>query len=158
MSSKVSDGAAPFPFVSRAARANVIEKIVAGFGVAWNAFGVMQFVNTVRSTPESLTKMGMTSMQASVVASYPAWMNVAFAVGTFGGLLGSLLLFLRPRAAKRVFAASLIGYVILYVGDVTEGVFAALGMSQVTILTLVVAIAAALFFWSKNLERRAAHS
>jgi hypothetical protein len=80
-------------------------------------------------------------------------MNIAFAVGTLGGLLGSLLLIARPAAAKKVFAASLVGYVLLYIGDVTEGVFAALGASQVTILTLVVSIAVFLLLWSSTRAR-----
>jgi hypothetical protein len=121
--------------------------------LAWNAFGVVQFLKTLRSTPESLTQMGMTPHQAAVYSSYPAWMTLAFAVGTFGGLAGCLLLLLRRRAATPVLAASLAGYVVLFAGDVTEGVFAALGAPQVATLSAVVAIAAALFAWSRRLER-----
>ncbi|HEU4408588.1 MAG TPA: hypothetical protein VFS43_25225 [Polyangiaceae bacterium] len=80
----------------------------------------------------------------------------AFAVGTFGGLAGCLLLLLRRRVATPVLAASLAGYVLLFAGDVTEGVFAALGAPQVATLSAVVAIAAALFAWSRRLERRGA--
>jgi hypothetical protein len=122
----------------------------------WNAFGVVQFLKTLRSTPESLVQMGMTPHQAAVYSSYPAWMTLSFAVGTFGGLVGCLLLLLQRRAATPVLAASLAGYVLLFAGDVTEGVFAALGAPQVATLSAVVAIAAALFAWSRRLERRGA--
>jgi hypothetical protein len=37
-----------------------------------------------------------------------------------------------------------VAYVVLYIGDYTEGVFAALGPPQVIILTFVVVIAGAL--------------
>ncbi len=57
----------------------------------------------------------------------------------------AVLLLLKKRQSVLVFAVSLAGYVILYIGDITEGVFAAIGTSQVVILSLVVAIAAALF-------------
>ncbi|MBS2015490.1 MAG: hypothetical protein JST00_21560 [Deltaproteobacteria bacterium] len=129
--------------------------MIAAAGIAWNAFGVVQLLQTLRSTPESLVRMGMTPMQASVYASYPAWMNVAFAVGAFGGLLGSLALLLsQTAAAKKVFAASLLGYVVLFVGDLTEGVFAALGASQVAILTFVIAVAAGLLAWTARIDAR----
>lgn len=123
-------------------------------GVGWNAFGVVQFLKSLQNTPESLAKMGMTAEQAAVYSSYPAWMTAAFAVGVFGGLLGSVALVVRLRTAVPLFVASVVGYVALYVGDITEGVFAALGAPQITILTTVVAIAAALLVWSRRLARR----
>ena len=56
--------------------------------------------------------------------------------------------------AVPVLALSLLGYLALYVGDITEGVFAALGSPQVVILTTVVAVAIALLVWSRRLARR----
>ena len=50
---------------------------------------------------------------------------------------------------------SLIAYVILYIGDITEGVFAALGASQVIILTFVVAVAAGLLWYAKKVIPKA---
>ena len=67
-----------------------------------------------------------------------------FGIGTFGGLLGSLLLTL-GKPARTVLAASLLAYVALWLGDLFHGVFAAFGTPQVVILTLVVAIAAGLY-------------
>ena len=128
--------------------------VIALSGVAWNAFGVVQFVQSLRNTPESLARMGMTAEQAAVYSSYPSWMTAVFAVGVFGGLLGSLALLARRRAAVMLFVASLVGYVALYIGDITEGVFAALGAPQIAILTTVVAIAATLLAWSRRLARR----
>lgn len=127
---------------------------VAAFGLLWNLFGVVQLVQTLQSTPESLTQMGMTPEQAAVYSSYPAWMTLGFAVGALGGLLGSALLLGRRRLATPVFAASLVGYLVLYVGDITEGVFEALGAPQVAVLTSVVLIAAGLLVWARRLNER----
>ena len=134
--------------------AALVHAAIALAAVAWNGFGVAKFVETLRSTPATLAEMGMTAEQAAVYTSYPAWMNIAFAVGVFGGLGGSLLLLARRRGSVPVFAASLAGYVVLYVGDITEGVFATLGAPQVIVLTVIVAIAAALLGWSHHLARR----
>lgn len=119
-------------------------------GIAWNVFGAVQFAGSVTATTESLIASGMTAEQAAVMTGYPAWMTLAFAVGVFGGLIGSVLLLLRRAAAMPVLAASLAAYVALWIGDAVHGVFAALGAPQVAILTTVVAIAAALYAASRH--------
>lgn len=124
--------------------------IVSGLGLIWNVYGVYQFLGTLRSTPESLQAMGMTAEQAQIYSSYPIWMTLAFAIGVFGGVAGCVALLLRHRIATTIFAVSLAGYIVLYIGDITEGVFAALGMSQVIVLTVVVAIAAGLLWFSRK--------
>lgn len=139
----------------RGARAAPALAVALG-AVAWNLFGVVQFFQSLRNTPQSLEAMGMAPEAARVYASYPMWMTAAFAVGVFGGLAGSVLLGLRRRVAVPVFAASLAGYAVLYAGDVTEGVFAAVGPSQVLVLTTVVTIALGLWSWSRHLVARGA--
>jgi hypothetical protein len=62
----------------------------------------------------------------------------------------------RPEPPPSSLAASLIGYLVLYAGDITEGVFAALGWPQVAILSAVVAIAACLLVWARRLHRTGA--
>lgn len=128
--------------------------IAAGLGLAWNIFGVVQFLGSLSATSESLMATGLTAEQAAVMLGYPMWMTIAFAVGVFGGLAGCVLLLLKKRLSVLVFAVSLAGYVILYIGDITEGVFAAIGTSQVVILSLVVAIAAALLWLARHCDRR----
>ena len=123
--------------------------LVAGLGLVWNIYGVYQFTGTLRSTPESLQAMGLTTEQAQVYSSYPWWMTVAFAIGVFGGTAGCIGLLFKKRAATQIFLASLVGYIVLYIGDITEGVFAALGSPQIIVLTVVVAIALGLFLFSR---------
>ncbi len=121
-------------------------------GLAWNAFGVFQFFAQLGDTPTM--GEGLSAAQADIVAHQPWWMLCAFAVGVFGGLIGSALLVLRRKAAVSVFTASLIGYVILYVGDITTGIFTALGMGHVVVLSIVVAIAVALLAISQSAAKR----
>ena len=136
--------------------ARLAPPLVASLAIAWNLFGLTRLVETVQSTPASLVRMGMSPAQAALYASVPGWMNAGFAVGVLGGLLGSLLLLARRRLAVPVLAASLAGYVVLFAGDVTEGVFAALGLPQVLVLTTVLAIATGLLAWSRRLARAGA--
>jgi hypothetical protein len=124
-------------------------------GIGWNLFGAVQFAGSVTATAESLVLSGLTPEQAAVMTGYPVWMTLAFAVGVFGGLAGSGLMLLRMAAARAVLAVSLVAYVALWVGDAVHGVFAAMGTSQVVVLTVVVAIAAALYAASRHPAARA---
>jgi lysylphosphatidylglycerol synthetase-like protein (DUF2156 family) len=107
------------------------------------------------ATEQSLIASGLTSDQAAVMTGYPGWMTLAFAIGVFGGLAGSILLLLRQGLARTILAASLAAYVALWIGDAMHGVFAAMGAPQIIILTTVVAIAAALFLLSRHPVARA---
>jgi putative effector of murein hydrolase len=140
---------------ARSLRTPLWLSIAALGGVAWNIFGAVQFANSVAATTESLMASGLTPEQAAVMTGYPAWMTLAFAIGVSGGLVGSVLLLFRRPLTQPVLAASLVAYVALWIGDAAHGVFAAMGVPQVVILTTVVAIAAALFALSRRPSARA---
>ncbi len=116
---------------------------MAGFGVLWNLYGIYQFIGTLTPAGRSAMASGMTAAQAQIYFSLPAWMTAAFAIGVFGGLLGSLVLAARRAAALPVFAVSLAGYIALFAGDVYFAVFDAMP-GQLAILAFVVLVAVAL--------------
>lgn len=124
--------------------------VAACCGIAWNAFGAVQFAASLTASAADLMASGMTAEQAAVMTGYPMWMTVAFGIGVAGGLIGSALLLLRSRQAVPVFAVSLIAYIALWIGDAVHGVFAALGAPQVIIVSIVVAIAAGLFLFARR--------
>lgn len=123
---------------------------VAGLGLAWNAFGIVRFLGSATASEADMLAQGMTPEQAALYASLPMWMDAGFAIGVFGGLIGCVLLLTRSKVALPVFAASLAGYVALYAGDLAFGVFTVFGASQAVILTIVVAIAAALLWVARR--------
>lgn len=129
-------------------------RVASVLGLAWNVFGLVQFVLSLQATPESLIAGGMTAEQAAVMTSYPGWMTAAFAVGTLGGTVGCILLLLRRALAVPVFSVSLVAYLALYYGDIVHGVFAALGTPQIVVLTSVVAIAGVLLALAVFARRR----
>jgi positive regulator of sigma E activity len=69
-------------------------------------------------------------------------------------LIGSILLLLKKAISEKIFLASLLGYIDLYIGDITEGIFEAIGKSQVIILTTVVIIAFGLWFFARAYRRK----
>ncbi len=97
-----------------------------------------------------MMSQGLTEAQAKLYLGLPQWMNIAFAIGVFGGVIGSVLLLLKKKLALRVFGVSLAGYIVLYFGDITLGVFEAFGTKQVVILSTVLAIAVFLVWFSKR--------
>lgn len=131
----------PLPLPAGASRAL---RVGAAFGVLWNLFGVYQLVGSLTRGADDPMRAGLTPEQVAVYASLPSWINLAFAVGVFGGLVGSVALFARRAVALPVLAFSLVGYLVLFAGDVWFGVFAAVPQ-QLAILAFVVAVAAALF-------------
>lgn len=135
-------------------RAHAIFWTIALAGLSWNLFGVFQFARTALASEQGLMMGGMTAQQAALYFNLPLWMNAAFAIGVFGGVLGSVAMLLRKRLAQPVFAGSLAGYVVLYVGDITQGVFAAFATSQVVILSLVVGIAFGMWLAARHYARR----
>ncbi|MGN6151238.1 MAG: hypothetical protein ACTHOH_04410 [Lysobacteraceae bacterium] len=112
-------------------------------GIGWNLFGIVQWTLSLGATPESLMGGGLTRAQADLYLALPVWMTLAFAVGVFGGLLGSIALLLRSRHAVPILGVSLVAYLVLFAGDAALGLFTAIP-HQLPILSLVVAIAVAL--------------
>lgn len=81
--------------------------------LAWNAFGANDYLQTQLGNLEYLDSMmaGMGVSGAEALAyfnGYPGWVHACWALGVWGGVLGSLLLLLRLRYAVWAFAASLI--------------------------------------------------
>jgi len=124
----------------------------AGFGVVWNGYGLTQFAGSFSQTRETLMAVGMSSVQADIYLALPAWISVAFGIGVIGGLLGAIALLLRRNAALIAFSASLMGYTMLFAGDVYYGVFAAIP-SKLAILAVVVLVAIALLWVSWQARR-----
>lgn len=124
-------------------------------GLLWNAYGLWQFGGTLTATPESLIASGLTSEQAAVLTTYPDWMTFAFAIGVLCGLVGTVLLLMRQKLALPALVVSLAGYVVLYVGDITQGVFAVMGAPQVIVLTIVVLIALGLLMLAQHAKKSA---
>lgn len=81
--------------------------VVAGLSLLWNGFGAYLY---------TLTNLGDAALLASAppamqdyIANMPLWAHIAWALGIWGSLAGSVLLLLRVRHAVAAFAVSLLG-------------------------------------------------
>lgn len=83
--------------------------IVGVLSALWNAFGCFDYVMTQTNNGGYLDAMMFTDAQRAYFASFPTYMDAAWALGVWGGLAGSLLLLVRSRWAVFAFGLSLLG-------------------------------------------------
>ncbi len=84
--------------------------VVAIVAVLWNLMGVVDF--TMTETRNATYLKGLKPEQVDYILSFPLWSVITWAVGVFGGFLGSLLLLFRRRWAVPVFLFSIFGVIL----------------------------------------------
>jgi len=84
-------------------------KPVAIVALIWNLMGLAVFVMIMMMTKESMDAAGLTAEQQDLMNSTPKWVTAAFAVGVICGVLGSIGLIMRKRAAFLLLTFSMVG-------------------------------------------------
>jgi len=111
-----------------------------------NLIGVAMFAMHYTMSPEALATL--TAEQQSLFEAMPPWTWVAYGVATIAGVLGSLLLVMRRRAATWLLTLSLLAVAAQFAWQaVLSEAVALLGAMQALTLPLVVLLAAALVCW-----------
>ena len=120
--------------------------VVGVLGIPWNGFGCFDYLMTQTRGDAWLTDMGMTEAQMAYFHAMPAWTHAAWAIGVWGGLLGSVLLLLRLRWAFHVFVASFLGWAAgaVYAFALSDGLEA---MGQMWPMQIVIGAACVFFVW-----------
>ena len=119
--------------------------VVGVVGLLWNAYGCFDYTMTQLEGDAWLRSMKMTEAQMAYFNAMPAWTHGAWAIGVWGGLLGSALLLLRMKWAFHLFVASLLGLVasLIYQYGLSNGMEVG-GTSGVVMYAVI--LAACLFF------------
>ena len=81
--------------------------IVGILAAVWNGFGSLDYTMTQLRNPGWMAQM--TDEQRAFMESAPAALDATWAMGVWGGLIGSLLLLARSRFATAAFTVSLLG-------------------------------------------------
>ena len=113
--------------------------IVAVLGLLWELFGVAMYLMHVGVLPNS---QEMSEAERSLMESSPVWVTALFAIGVFGGALGTLGLLLRKRWARPLLILSLIAVILQFGGWllVTDAI-AVMGPSVFAMPAVIVAVA-----------------
>jgi len=84
--------------------------IVGALSLLWNAIGGLDYVMTQTRNATYLAQFS--DEQRAFFEGFPVWAEFFWAIGVWGAIAGSLLLFLRSRNAVYAFAASLLGLAV----------------------------------------------
>ncbi|CAN5336799.1 hypothetical protein BH10PSE2_BH10PSE2_18470 [soil metagenome] len=115
-------------------------------GLLWNAFGALDFAMSVTMGDGWYRMAKMTGPQMAFMHGYPAWMYVVWFAGTWGALIGSVLLLLRLRWAVQAFAVSLIGFLasLVYAYFLSD---AQSVLGDTTVMHIAIFVGCVFFLW-----------
>lgn len=112
----------------------------------WNAFGGFDWTMSHVRGGAYFRQAGMSEAQIAAFHAYPSWMELFWALGVWGAVVGSVLLLLRSRWAAPVLAASLLGAAVsmLYAGVLARPAH----LDAITVAITLVAAALAWYAWA----------
>mgnify|MGYP006198106437 FL=1 len=123
--------------------------VIAIAALLWNLLGVAMFFLQVTMTPETVA--AMPAEQRQVYEATPGWLNIAFAVAVFGGVIGALGLLLKKRWAVTFFLISLLALLMQIVGAyAVTPVWEAYGPAGLGMPILLVVIALLLWVYARK--------
>ncbi|PPJ43173.1 MULTISPECIES: hypothetical protein [unclassified Pseudoxanthomonas] len=127
--------------------------IIGLFALVWNLIGVAMWYMQVNMSAEQLA--AMTEAQRQVYEATPGWLNIAFAVAVFAGVLGALGLLLKKRWAGTLFLLSLIALLVQMIGAyVVTPAWAAYGPVGLVMPAVLLVIALFLLWYANKAQAR----
>lgn len=89
------------------------------FMTVWNSGGCFDYFMTQTRNADYLAQYS--NEQLDYFASFPAWLDAAWAIGVWGAMAASILLLCRSRFALYAYMASLAGLIISSLYNYTSG-------------------------------------
>ena len=118
----------------------------------WNGFGGYDYVMTQTNNAAYLAQF--TPEQRAYFDSFPMWMEVVWAVGVWGAVLGSVLLLLRSKWAFHAFLASLIAFAGSVVYGQTSGGAAVMGTTGMVFSAAIFLLGLGFVMYSRMMTRK----
>ncbi len=84
--------------------------VVGIVGLLWGAMGAMDYVMTKMRNEEYMA--AFTPEQLEFFYGFPIWVNAAWAIAVWGGVIGTIVLLLRKSSAVWVLLASFLAMVV----------------------------------------------
>ncbi|MCK9542410.1 MAG: hypothetical protein M0R03_10335 [Novosphingobium sp.] len=127
--------------------------IIAVLAVLWNAFGGYDY--TMTNLRDSAYLANFPPEMMAMIDAMPTWTRIAWAVGVWGAVVGSLLMLIRSRHAVTAFALSLLGLAVSTVHQVGTDMPASLETPVMRAMMLVVwVIAVGLLLYTWRMQKR----
>ena len=125
---------------------------VGGLALLWNGYGGYDYVMTQTNNAAYLAQF--TPEQRAYFDSFPMWMEVVWAVGVWGAVLGSVLLLLRSKWAFHAFLASLIAFAASVVYGQTSGGAAVMGTTGMVFSAAIFLLGLGFVMYSRAMARK----
>lgn len=128
--------------------------VVGIFALVWSALGCFDYWMTMTANQTYLAKMP--ADQIAYMNALPKWLTAMWALGVWGGLLGSILLLVRSRYALWAYGLSFIGAVVGlgYQMFMTKQPASMTAGGMAVIPWVIIAICAFLLWYSWNAEKK----
>lgn len=127
--------------------------LIAVFALLWNLLGVAMFCMQFMATPEQIAAMPPETRQ--VREALPDWVQAAYAIAVFGGVLGGIGLLLRKRWAATFFLVSLVGLVAQCLGTfLLTPAWSTMGPSGLVLPAVLLVIALFLLSYARRAAAR----
>ncbi|MBQ0933239.1 hypothetical protein [Ideonella alba] len=123
---------------------------LAVLALLWNAVGALDFTMTQTRNASYLADFPPEMM--AYIDGLPGWVHVAWGVGTWGGLIGALLMLIGRRAALWPYAASLAGSAAVFVQNhlLTQPPAGMGGTGPMLFSLLIVVLAGLQWVWARR--------
>jgi hypothetical protein len=120
-------------------------RVVCVTAVIWNGFGAYDWLMSLQGADYYLAN-GFNEAQAAYQTGLPVWMQMAWSVGVWTAVLGTILLISRRRQAFPVFVVSLAGALasLVYQNLLTDG---AAVLGPMVAMSWVIVAACAFLTW-----------
>ena len=136
-----------------AAKGSLAYWITAVFALVWNLIGVAMWYLQISMSPERLA--ALPDAQRAVHEGTPGWINIAFAVAVFAGVLGGVGLLAKKRWAVTLFLLSLIALLVQMIGAyVVTPAWSAYGPVGLVMPAVLLAIALFLLWYANKAQAR----
>lgn len=127
--------------------------IVGAVMLLWNAIGAADYVMTQIKYEPYMSQF--TAEQLEYFYGFPAWVDAAWAVAVWSGVIGALLLLLRKKQAVPVFAVSLGAMMLTSIHNfLLSGGAALMGTEAVIFSAVIFVIAVWLLLYARGLAGR----
>ena len=120
--------------------------IVAVLLLLWEAMGCYACVLQFRLGAAAMGPVDDWSLK--YYAALPAWYNPVYAIATFGGLVGALMLLLRNKLASLLFWVSFVAIIVMFgYAFAATDLIAHKGLAQVLPFPVFIAVVGAFAIW-----------
>ena len=126
--------------------------LVGLLSLLWNGFGAYDYLMSKTGNRDYLASMmepsGVTVDDAiAYMDAMPLWANIAWGLGVWGAVAGSVLLLLRSRFALQGFIVSLVGLVLGVVHQLTSPMPGMTDTTTPVVFTVVILAITLLLLW-----------